>query len=179
MNGCRTDDPTLHPDPKDGKIAAMLSGLKLQANLYQWRFNMKTGEVREGDLDDYNAEFPMIAVSMLGKRNRYAYLQHIPYEIPATFHSLVKYDVESGSHEQWDYGEGVFGSEAPFCPRPGATSEDDGYLVTFVTDTKDWSSSCQIFDAQTLTDGPIATIHLPQRLPAGFHATWVPREEMG
>ena len=30
MIGCRTADPTLHPDRRDGKIAAMLSGLKLK-----------------------------------------------------------------------------------------------------------------------------------------------------
>lgn len=178
MNGCRTDDPSLKPDPRDGKIAAMLSGLKLQANLYQWRMNLKTGESRESKLDDFNTEFPMINPSVLGQDNRYAYHQHIPYEIPATFSSLVKYDLQTGAYESWDYGDGVFGSEAPFCARPGATDEDDGYLVTFVTDTSDWSSSCQIFDAQTLSDGPIATVHIPQRIPAGFHATWVPSEDL-
>ncbi len=179
MTGCRTTDPTLRPDPEDGKIAAMLAGLKLQANLYQWRLNLRTGEVKEGPLDDFNTEFPMIAPAMLGTHNRYAYLQHIPEEIPAAFHSLVKYDLKSGARERWDYGEGVFGSEAPFCPRPGATAEDDGYLVTFVTDTKDWSSACQIFHAQAIQDGPIATVRIPQRVPAGFHATWVPGEELG
>ena len=48
MVGCRTRDPSLRPDPADGPIAAMLSGLKLQANLYRWRLNMKTGAVEEG-----------------------------------------------------------------------------------------------------------------------------------
>ncbi len=173
MLGCRTGDPSLKPDPADGKIAAMLSGLKLQASLYRWAFNLKTGAVREGPLDDYNAEFPMIRPSVTGHANRFAYLQHIPVEIPATFESLVKYDLESGAYQEYRYGAGIYGSETPFAPRPGSRAEDDGYLVTFVTDTADWTSACWVFDAREVAAGPIAKVALPQRVPAGFHATWV------
>lgn len=173
MLGCRTTDPTLRPDREDGPIAAMLSGLKLQANLYRWRLNMKTGEVEEGPLDDTNAEFPMIRPSAMGHENRWAYLQRIPFEIPATFDALMKYDLRTGAYAEHRYGDGVFGSEAPFAPRVGGEEEDDGYLVTFVTDTHDWSSACLVFDARDVEAGPLAKVALPQRLPAGFHATWV------
>ena len=179
MVGCRTADPSLKPDPADGKIAAMLSGLKLQANLYRWRFNLKTGAVEEGSLDDYNAEFPMINPAATGTSNRYAYLQHIPFEVPATFHGLVKYDLQSGAYTEFSYGPGVYGSEAPFAARAGATEEDDGWLVSFVTDTNDWSSRCLVFDAQDVAAGPVASVKLPQRVPAGFHATWVDGATLG
>lgn len=174
MVGCRTNDPTLRPDPEDGKIAAMLSGLKLQANLYMWRMNLVTGETSERPLNTLNAEFPMIHPDVVGRKNRYTYLSRIPYEIPATFDGLVKADLTDGSTVQFDYGPGIFGSEAPFVPRQGATDEDDGYLVTFVTDTSDWSSAVWVFDARSLEDGPIAKVKLPQRVPNGFHATWMP-----
>ena len=175
MVGCRTKDPTLRPNPADGKLAAALDAIKLQANLYEWRFNMATGEVKERDIDEYNAEFPMIASAWSGQSNRYAYLQRIPYEIPATFHGLIKYDIQTGSYDEVDYGEHVYGSEAPFCPRVGATTdEDDGYLVSFVTDTRDWTSACLVFNAKALSDGPVAKVKIPTRLPAGFHTTWVP-----
>ncbi|MCB9679280.1 MAG: carotenoid oxygenase family protein [Alphaproteobacteria bacterium] len=174
MIGCRTTDPSLKPDKRDGKIAAMLSGLELQANLYVWGMNLATGETREGPMDDLNAEFPMIHPGMLGRKNRWSYHARIPYEIPATFDGLVKYDLETAASERFDYGPGIFGSEAPFAPRPGATDEDDGWLLTFVTDVNRWSSECWVFHAQALRDGPIAKVKLPQRVPAGFHATWVP-----
>jgi carotenoid cleavage dioxygenase-like enzyme len=173
MLGCRSADPSLHPDPQDGRIAAMLSGLKLQANLYRWRFNMKTGAVQEGPLNDANAEFPMIRPSVTGVSNRWAYLQHIPYEVPATFESLMKFDVRSGAYTEYRYGPGVYGSETPFAARPGGQEEDEGYLVSFVTDTADWSSACLVFDARDIVQGPVATVALPQRIPAGFHATWI------
>ncbi|MFN3197479.1 MAG: carotenoid oxygenase family protein [Bradymonadia bacterium] len=178
MVGCRTDDPTLKPDKADGPLASMLSGLKLQANLYEWRMNMATGESSERKLDDFNAEFPMIHPDMLGHENRYAWLQHIPYEIPATFEGLVKSDLQTGAREVFTYGPGIYGSEAPFAPRPGATAEDDGYVVTFVTDTRDWQSACWVFHGQDITSGPIAKVKLPQRVPAGFHAQWVPGDAL-
>lgn len=176
--GCRTTDPSLKPDPQDGELAAMISGITLQANLYQWRMNMTTGEVQEGPIDQLNAEFPTFNRFMMGKKNRYAYLQYIPYEAPATFDALVKYDIQTGAYEKYEYGEGVFASEAPFAPKVGWQDEDDGYVVTFVTDTNTWKSACLIFDAKNIAAGPVAKVHLPHRLSAGFHTLWVPGDDL-
>jgi carotenoid cleavage dioxygenase-like enzyme len=177
MIGCRNPDPSLSPNKADGKLAAMLSGIKLRANLHEWRMNMVTGETSERALDDVNAEFPMIAPHVMGQKNRFAYLQAIPHEIPATFDALLKVDIHSGKTERYDYGPGVYGSEAPFAARPGAVEEDDGCVMSFVTDTRDWSSRCLVFDAKHISDGPVATVHIPHRVPAGFHATWMDASE--
>lgn len=174
MIGCRTTDPTLKPDKRDGKLAAMISGITLQANLYKWEMNLATGAVSEGPLDELNAEFPMINDSWLGKKNRFSYHSIIPYEAPATFEGLAKYDLDTGEVvDRYDFARGVYGSEAPFVPREGATEEDDGYLVSFVTDTNDWTSACVVLDARNMSAGPVARIELPARVPAGFHATFV------
>ena len=177
MVGCRQADPSLRPDRRDGRLAAMLSGLKIQAHLHRWEMNLVTGETRETQIDDLDAEFPMIARSWLGRRSRFTYEAVIPVEVPATFEALVKVDIHTGEAERYDYGPGVFGSESPFAPRAGAgpdAAEDDGYILSFATDTSDWSSSCLVFHAQHVSDGPIARVHLPHRVPAGFHATWMP-----
>ncbi len=178
MVGCRTADPSLKPDPRDGKIAAMLSGIKLQANLYEWRMNMATGETKERSLDELNAEFPMIHPGWTGKKNRFSYHQIIPYEIPATFEGLVKYDLETGQSWRFDYPKGVYGSEAPVCPKVGGAKEDDAYLVMFMTDTKDWSSALWVFDCADIEQGPVCELAMPGRVPAGFHATWVAAEDL-
>ncbi len=181
MVGCRTDDPTLQPDRRDGKIAAMLSGIKLQARLYKWTMNLETGETTEGPLDDLNAEFPMVHPDRVGVRNRYSYHQLIPYEIPAAFHGIVRYDLHAGTSEVVQYGDGIFGSESPFAPAAGAgpdAAEEDGYVLTFVTNRADWSSACWVYRADALSDGPIAKVALPIRVPAGFHATWMPGADL-
>jgi carotenoid cleavage dioxygenase-like enzyme len=174
MIGCRTADPTLKPDKRDGRLAAMISGITLQANLYRWEMNLATGATSEGPLDELNAEFPMINEGWMGRKNRFSYHSIIPYEAPATFEGIAKYDLQSGAMvDRYDYPRGVFGSEAPFAQRQGAKGEDDGYLVSFVTDTQNWQSECLVLRADALADGPIARVKLPSRVPAGFHATFV------
>ncbi|HSO33153.1 MAG TPA: carotenoid oxygenase family protein, partial [Labilithrix sp.] len=82
--------------------------------------------------------------------------------------------VETGKQATHRLPKGVFASEAPFCPRKGATGEDDGYLVTFTVDVGEDASECQIFDARSLERGPIARVRLPMRISSGTHATWAP-----
>lgn len=69
---------------------------------------------------------------------------------------------------------GCYASETPFAPRDGAKDEDDGYLVTFVTDEVDRSSELQIFDAGQVAAGPVGRVKLPVTVPPGFHACWGP-----
>ena len=35
-----------------------------------------------------------------------------------------------------------------------------------------------VFDAANIAQGPVARIRLPQRVPNGFHATWVSGERL-
>ncbi|MFK8043043.1 carotenoid oxygenase family protein [Congregibacter sp.] len=185
MDGCRSTNPMPDAGGDGGELAHMLAYMRLEANNYRWRFNLKTGEVREGDLDDLNTEFNKINLHFKGVKSRYAYHQRIPllHEGGHTlrFTGLVKYDNDSGRRWEWDYGPGVFGSEAVFAPRVGAgrdSAEDDGYVITLATDSKDWSSWSLVFDASDIEQGPIARVRMPQRVPYGFHATWVRGEDL-
>ncbi len=60
------------------------------------------------------------------------------------------------------------------APRPGASAEDDGWLVTFTSDVANDRSECQIFDAAKISNGPIARVALPARISSGTHACWAP-----
>lgn len=180
MDGCRSVNPMPSTSSGEGELSHMLAYMRLEANNYRWRFNLVTGEVREGDIDDLNTEFNKSNPLFHGHPSRFAYHQRIPLMEEGghtlRFTGLVKYDNHSGRRWQWDYGPGVFGSEAVFAPRVGATREgpeDDGYVVNFATDTRNWSSWFQIFDAADIEQGPVCRVQLPQRVPAGFHATWV------
>lgn len=174
MIGCRQPDLFLRPNPKDGRLGSMLSALEIHACLYRWTMNLATGETSEGPLDDLYTEFPMIAPAAMTRRNRYSYHQRIPRQIPATFDELVRYDLQTGARQRYAYGEGVFGSEAPFAPRPGGSAEDDGWILSFMTDVNDWRSACWVFRADDIEAGPVAKVKLPHRIPAGFHAAWIP-----
>ncbi|MFT5483571.1 MAG: carotenoid cleavage dioxygenase-like enzyme [Halieaceae bacterium] len=179
MDGCRSVNPMPNAVAGEGELASMLAYMRLEANAYRWRFNLKTGEVRETDLDDLNTEFNKSNPVFHGVKSKYSYHQHIPllHEGGYTlrFTGLVKYNNDTGQRSQWDYGANVYGSEAVYAPKPTSTrssDEDDGYVTTIVTDANTWHSECLIFDARNIEQGPICRVQLPTRVPFGFHASW-------
>ena len=80
--------------------------------------------------------------------------------------------METGGSQTIEFGKGRYGSEAPFAPRIGATEEDDGYLVSFITDMVEDRSECVLVDARDFEAGPVCRIILPQRISSGTHACW-------
>jgi carotenoid cleavage dioxygenase len=89
-----------------------------------------------------------------------------------------KIEIEDGSCVRYDYGEGKVASEAPFARRVGGTGEDDGYVVTVVSDVRTLDSECWVFSARDIASGPIAKVELPVRVPLGFHAKWIAGERI-
>jgi carotenoid cleavage dioxygenase len=177
MDVCRVKKPEPRTDV-DGPLAQMLSYLRLDAHLHRYRFDLRTGRTTEQMLDDDNSEFPSINQDLLGQRTRYAYNMHISPESTLLFDGLMKYDTNTGASETHWFGEGRWGSEAPFAPRPGGEGEDDGYLVSYVYDEREGRSEVEVLDAADVSGGPICRVRLPVRVPIGFHATWVPADQL-
>ena len=46
--------------------------------------------------------------------------------------------------------------------------------MTFVYDEASRKSELVVLNAQDLAAPPIATVHLPVRVPYGFHGSWIP-----
>ncbi|WP_138500554.1 carotenoid oxygenase family protein [Nostoc sp. PA-18-2419] len=144
--------------------------------LYRWRFNLKTGTVREEMLDDVASEFPRINENLVGRQTRYGYTNKMANNPLPLFEGIIKYDLNSGKSQIHEYGEGRYGGEAVFAPRPGATAEDDGWLMTFVQDENSNTSELVVVNAQDVTAEPVARVIIPQRVPYGFHGTWIAQE---
>jgi carotenoid cleavage dioxygenase len=96
----------------------------------------------------------------------------LPTEGWFTFDGVIRHEVETGREEVVRLPEGVFCSEAVFAPRAGATTEDDGYVMTYTIDVNADKSECVIYDARRMSDGPVARIELPERISSGTHAWW-------
>ncbi|WP_066372857.1 carotenoid oxygenase family protein [Herbidospora mongoliensis] len=177
MDVCRVGRPA--PAGTGSALARMISYLKLDARMYRYRFDLTTGATSEEYVDgDHNTEFPSIDQRLTGQKSRYAYNVSVKQAPTNLFDGLVKYDNLTGAKQTYYYGEHRYGSEAPFAPRDNAQGEDDGYLVSFVTDEREQRSEVQILDASDITKGPVARVLLPQRVPLGFHATWVRGDQL-
>ena len=145
--------------------------------MHRWRFNLKTGAVNEQRLDDRALEFGTINQQYAGRKHRYIYsVWGEPNWF--LFSGMVKHDLDTGESWSLAFGEQRFGSEAPFAPRINAKDEDDGYLVSFITDMKENRSECVLIDAKDIEAGPVCRIILPHRICSGTHATWAPRIDL-
>ena len=175
MDCCINPEPTPQQElPKGATPEEKLNSyLRLNAYLYRYHFNLKTGQTKEYALDDRGTEFPLMNSQYLGRKSKYAYNQHLDLSEVLRFGGIVKYDTEKQTSQTYWYGEGKFGSESPFIPKPHPKSEDDGYVISFVTDQRNDTSEVVILDAQNIAAEPLATIALPQRVPNGFHGCWV------
>ena len=153
------------------RMMAYLDQSLLQPKLHRWRFDLTTGKTSEQRLDDRVLEFGVINNQFAGRKYRYAY-SAVSKPGWFLFTGLVKHDMETGASWPVDFGEERYGSEPGFAPRAGAVDEDDGYLVSFVTDMIEDRSECILLDARRLQDGPVCRIILPARISSGTHATW-------
>ena len=181
LDGYRQQCPT--PPPLAGapkpyaQLMAYVDLHSMKPQLWRWRFNLRTGETRESMLDEALCEFGTFNRTALNRPHRYVY--SVTGE-PGwfLFNGFLKHDLANGTHEAAPFPPGVFGSEAPFVPRAGATSEDDGWLLSFVTDVNRDVSECWIFAAQDLRNGPVAKVRLPLRIPSGTHACWASADDL-
>ncbi|MGI5245386.1 carotenoid oxygenase family protein [Dactylosporangium sp. CA-139066] len=138
--------------------------------LYRWTLDPATGAVAEEERDDRAVEFPTLNDARTGRANRYLYAVHGD--------TLVKFDEAGGPArtdslgEGWHLGEAVF---VPIEPESGAQpAEDEGWLVSIAThDQPAVASRLLVHDATDVAAGPVATVHLPRRVPAGFHGRWI------
>jgi len=145
------------------------------ATLWKWTIDLPTGTVTEEQLDDQPAEFPRLDDRLAGRWSRYGHLvtsDGFETDRPS---ALLRHDFTTGTVARHEFGPGRHTAEASFAPaddQPGGP----GWLMSYVYDAATDASDLVILDADQLDAKPVATIHLPQRVPYGFHGNWLPAE---
>ncbi|MFM0592739.1 carotenoid oxygenase family protein [Paraburkholderia dilworthii] len=139
-----------------------------------WRYviDLDRGTVVETPLDEAGIELPRINETRTGQPYRFLYAVEQPTN--TDMRGVVRYDLEHGSQQRYAVPEGDQNSEPVFVPRPGATNEDDGWLLVCVYRQASDTSDVVILDGRQIDGDPIATVRLPRRIPAGFHGAWLP-----
>ena len=178
--GCKIENPFAGDphNPKGGPEAPTIGFLRLEPKLHRWTFDLVTGAVTEEQLDDTLGEFPRMDNRALGRRSRYSYTPRLAAAPTLLFDGFTKHDTDTGKSWFHRYPAGQYGGEVVFAPRQGSTAEDDGYLITFVADEQSGASELHILDAAHVGEEPVARLTIPQRVPTGYHAWWIPGDEM-
>ena len=143
------------------------------ARLHRYRFDMASGEVEESRVDEIPLEFSRVNETLIGEATRYGYASRFHPTRGLLFNAMLKHDRQGDHIEVLEMDETQFNQEIVFAPRVDSRSEDDGYVVGFVHDETDDHAECWIVDAQKFSDGPVARVHIPRRVPYGFHSHWV------
>ncbi|MGP4020917.1 carotenoid oxygenase family protein [Saccharopolyspora sp. 5N708] len=148
------------------------------STLHRWTFDLATGSVREQAIDDRGVEFPTLNDNHVGRNNRYLYAVTEQLTDVDSEAALIKYDTTTGTGELHHIGADRAAGEAVFVPAADARNEDDGWLLSIVSDRSGKGSDLVVLDAADITAPPVATVHLPRRVPTGFHGSWIPDTEL-
>lgn len=140
----------------------------------RWVIDPAAGTVDERTVDDLAVEFPTLNDAFLGAEHRYQYAVSFPDQNGFGGYGVVKYDRATGGRRVHEVGDARLPSEAVFVPAAGSAGEDDGYLLTVISDLKQDASQLLVLNAADL--GRVAAVHLPRRVTAGIHGSWIPDE---
>ena len=139
----------------------------------RWTLDPAAGKVHTERLDDSSQEFPRIDERLVGRPYRYGWSASFGTVGPE-HRGLTKWDLHAGTSERHDFGPGRSSGEGVFVPRAPDAAEDDGWVMSLVHDRAEDRSALVILDARAFSGEPVAVVHLPARVPYGFHGNWVP-----
>ncbi|MGH3300756.1 MAG: carotenoid oxygenase family protein [Streptosporangiaceae bacterium] len=153
--------------------------------LDRWTIDPGAGTVSQQRLDDRGQEFPRVDDRVVSRRHRYGYSAVIgavtraisvagDFTDDAFANALLRHDLEHGTTEAREFGRDATVGEAVFAPSAADAAEDDGYVMAFVHNPDRGASDLVILAVQDFTGEPVATVHLPARVPLGFHGSWLP-----
>jgi carotenoid cleavage dioxygenase len=144
------------------------------------------GKVVQCRLDDRVQEFPRVDDRVISRPHRFGYSAVIGELNRATVspgggfadgafgNALLKHDLASGTVEAHEFSPDATAGEGVFVPASPAAAEDDGYVMAFVHDPDRGAADLVILAAQDFGGEEVARVHLPARIPLGFHGSWIP-----
>ena len=153
--------------------------------LDRWTVDPAAGKVVQARIDDRHQEFPRVDDRMTGRRHRYGYSAVIGETNRATIqpsgdfadeafaNAVLKHDFEAATVQAHEFGPDATAGEAVFAPASPGAAEDDGYVMAFVHDPGRGAADLVILAAQDFGGEPVARVHLPARIPLGFHGSWI------
>ena len=143
-----------------------------QISFERWKLGPAHDHVERTVISDRQQEFPRFDERLMGSPYRYAYT--VGFEAGGSQpQPLFRHDLQDGGTLLHDYGAQRTPGEAVFVPRREGGAEDEGWLLSYVYDSGTDRSDLVILNAQDLGGEPQAVIHLPGRVPHGFHGNWI------
>lgn len=138
--------------------------------LHRFTIDLAAGRVREATLDERSVEFPRTDERRTGSAYRYGYAVAVSGTGDGS-RELRKFDLQNGTTVDHRFAAGRVPGEMVFVP--AASGEDAGWVIGYVYDAARDRSDLVVLDASDVAAPPVAVVHLPVRVPLGFHGNWI------
>ncbi len=117
------------------------------------------------------AEFPRADGRFNERARRFSIHATADHDGPL-FHGLATHDWTTDRSDAFDFGATHMVEEAVFTPRPGGTTELDGWLVAPSVNLAARATELHVFDARHVSDGPVCTWRADYALPVSLHGVF-------
>jgi carotenoid cleavage dioxygenase-like enzyme len=141
--------------------------------LERWTLDPASGRSTVDVLDERAQEFPRVDERFTGVGTRYGWTAGLA-EAGGARASLFCHDLLAGTTSEVGFGATSAAQEFVFVPRSGDAPEGDGWVMGLVSDRSAGTTDLVVLDALDAGAGPLARVHLPVRVPDGFHGNWMP-----
>ena len=145
--------------------------------LERWTIDPAARTVTRVTIDATEQEFPRPDERFFGQDYRYAWTIGLPEGGDPAFldpQPLYRHDLKTGTRQVHDFGPDRIPGEFVFVPRADDAPEGDGWVMGYVIDTANETTDLVILDAADIAKPPVASVHIPHRVPPGFHGNWLP-----
>lgn len=148
-----------------------------QQSLRRWTIDPRanTDVIEEETLNDRDIQFPRPDDRLMTRKSRHSFaninLNSRDGRVEG-MDAVLRFDTEAGTEDYYHFGPGASAGELVFAPRVGGTEEADGYALSIVHPADSPTSQLAIFAAKDIAAGPIARVHIPFRVPSGFHCNY-------
>lgn len=144
--------------------------------LERWTIDPAAKRVARNVIDASPQEFPRPDERFFAQDYRYAWAIGLASEGDSAFlgeQPLYRHDLKIGTRQVCNFGPGKVPGEFVFVPRSTEAPEGDGWMMGYVIDVVNQTTDLVILDASDITKPPVASVHIPHRVPTGFHGNWL------
>lgn len=130
----------------------------------------RTAPIERTRLSTRDGEFPQIDARLTGQRHRHGFYAAASRE--GVHDAVCHRDDRSGTETMFQAGDGDTLSEPIVVPCAPGAPEADGWLLALQYRSASRTSDLIVLDTHDIKAGPVGTVSLPCRVPAGFHGSF-------
>ncbi|MEM7077002.1 MAG: carotenoid oxygenase family protein [Pseudomonadota bacterium] len=177
FDAARAEDPLAMID----SFTAIMRGEVLPASPslhHQYRINTKAGKIAEMPMfsPTFESEFPSVDPRVSTRRNNRLVMLSRDTRTEAPHNNLnavTGFSYATGLRDTWRYPDTQLPEEHLYVPQHDRAPETGGWVVGSALDWRQRKQVLNVFDAEHISHGPVASATLPYALPLGLHGTFV------